>query len=80
MKRFTSIFTAVAVALTLMMSVMPMTVFAAYKLTKNDGSAIPARIDVGESFNIKVDGAKVIFIRIIKKWRQSAKKTACLLR
>ena len=57
MKRFTSIFTAVAVALTLMMSVMPMTVFAAYKLTKNDGSAIPARIDVGESFNIKVDGA-----------------------
>lgn len=80
MKRFTSIFTAVAVALTLMMSVMPMTVFAAYKLTKNDGSAIPARIDVGESFNIKVDGAKVYFIRIIKKWRQSAKKTACLLR
>ena len=61
MKRFTSIFTAVAVALTLMMSVMPMTVFAAYKLTKNDGSAIPARIDVGESFNIKVDGAKVYF-------------------
>ena len=61
MKRFTSIFTAVAVALTLMMSVMPMTVFAAYKLT---------RLTV----------RKFIFIRIIKKWRQSAKKTACLLR
>ena len=80
MKRFTSIFTAVAVALTLMMSVMPMTVFAAYKLTKNDGSAIPARIDVGESFNIRLTVRKFIFIRIIKKWRQSAKKTACLLR
>ncbi|MFR0870308.1 MAG: hypothetical protein ACLSG5_02460 [Oscillospiraceae bacterium] len=73
MKRFTSIFTAVAVALTLMMSVMPMTVFAAYKLTKNDGSAIPARIDVGESFNIKVDGAKVYFYSDNKEWRQSAK-------
>ena len=61
MKRFISIFTAVAVALTLMMSVMPMTVFAAYKLTKTDGSAIPAIIDVGESFKIKVDGAEVYF-------------------
>ena len=61
MKRFTSIFTAVAVVLTLMMSVMPMTVFAAYKLTQNDGSAIPAIIDVGESFKIKVDGAEVYF-------------------
>lgn len=61
MKRFISIFTAVAVALTLMMSVMPMTVFAAYKLTKTDGSVIPSIIDVGESFKIKVDGAEVYF-------------------
>ena len=78
MKRFTSIFTAVAVALTLMMSVMPMTVFAAYKLTKNDGSAIPARIDVGESFNIKVDGAKVYFYSDNKEVATVGKKNGLL--
>lgn len=80
MKRITSVFTAFAVVLTLMMYVMPMTVFAAYKLTMEDGTAVPAMIDVGDSFKIKVDGANVYFYsddkNVVTVGKTSGKLTA----
>ena len=80
MKRITSVFTAFAVVLTLMMYVMPMTAFAAYKLTMEDGTAVPAMIDVGDSFKIKVDGANVYFYsddkNVVTVGKTSGKLTA----
>ncbi|MBP0984843.1 MAG: Ig-like domain-containing protein [Oscillospiraceae bacterium] len=80
MKRITSVFTAFAVVLTLMIYVMPMTAFAAYKLTMEDGTAVPAMIDVGDSFKIKVEGANVYFYsddkNVVTVGKTSGKLTA----